>query len=132
MHRSSTGQIPPPAGPSSPPITSAPPTPAKKYFNRESSWLNFNRRVLELAEDPQVPLLERARFLAIFSANLDEFFMKRVGGLQRQQHAGVTERSIDGLTAVQQLELIRTQLLPMLEEQVACWLDEVKPALEQQ
>jgi polyphosphate kinase len=127
MHRSTTGQIPPPAGPSSPPTT-----PAEKYFNRESSWLNFNRRVLQLAEDPQVPLLERARFLAIFSSNLDEFFMKRVGGLQRQQHAGVTERSIDGLTAVQQLELIRTQLLPMLEEQVACWLDEVKPALEQQ
>src|ERR1700689_5477184 len=115
MHRSSTGQIPPPAGPSSPPITSAPTTPAEKYFNRESSWLNFNRRVLEPAEDPQVPLLERARFLAIFSANLDEFFMKRVGGLQRQQLAHVTEPTIDGLTPHEQLLAIHAHLRPMLE-----------------
>src|SRR5271163_3157613 len=76
------------------------------YFNRELSWLDFNQRVLELAADPTVPLLERVRFLAIFSSNLDEFFMKRVGGLQRQRDAGVTELSIDGLTPQQQLDAI--------------------------
>ena len=100
------------------------------FFNRELSWLDFNHRVLELAQDKGAPLLERARFLAIFSANLDEFFMKRVGGLQRQQLARVTELSLDGLTPRQQLDEIHAHLRPMLEEHVSCWLDELKPALE--
>ncbi len=76
------------------------------------------------------PLLERVRFLAIFSANLDEFFMKRVGGLQRQQHARVTELSLDGLTPRQQLDEIHAHLRPMLEQHMTCWLDDLKPALE--
>jgi polyphosphate kinase len=102
----------------------------EKYFNREISWLDFNQRVLELAHDKTIPLLERVRFLAIFSANLDEFFMKRVGGLQRQQAAGVTEQTMDGLSPHEQLLAIHAHLRPMLEMHVACWLDDLKPQLE--
>jgi polyphosphate kinase len=77
------------------------------YFNREISWLAFNRRVLEEALDPSWPLLERMKFLAIFHSNLDEFFMIRVSGLHEQLEAAVTERSADGLSAPEQLRMIR-------------------------
>ena len=127
MLQSSTGQS-VPAGVTA---SSPQPTGSAKFLNREESWLDFNHRVLELALDKRVPLLERVRFLAIFSSNLDEFFMKRVGGLQRQQLARVTERSIDGLTPPEQLEAIHAHLRPMLETHVACWLDDLKPALEE-
>ena len=76
------------------------------YLNRELSWLEFNRRVLSLAREESVPLLERIKFVAIFSSNLDEFFQVRVGALQDQQEARVGSRSFDGLTATEQLEKI--------------------------
>ena len=81
-------------------------SPEDHYLNRELSWLDFNARVLALAENPATPLLERAKFLAIFSRNLDEFFQVRVAGLKDRIAAGVRKRSIDGRTASQQLELI--------------------------
>lgn len=100
------------------------------FFNRELSWLDFNARVLELAEDPAVPLLERVRFLAIFATNLDEFFMKRVGGLQRQRAARVSSRSIDGLTAEEQLELVRGRVRVLLDRQIRCWYEQLHPQLK--
>src|SRR6266850_3235041 len=80
------------------------------YFNRELSWLGFNARVLHEAEDPRVPLLERVKFLSIFSSNLDEFFMVRVAGLRRQVMAGVTLAPPDGLTPADQLAAIRREV----------------------
>ncbi|HXK95511.1 MAG TPA: RNA degradosome polyphosphate kinase, partial [bacterium] len=93
------------------------------FINRETSWLEFNRRVLFEALDKRNPLLERVKFLAIFSSNLDEFFMKRVGGLKRQSSAGVTRRTIDGLTPHQQLSLIRQLVIEMVTQQRQCLME---------
>ena len=87
------------------------------YFNRELSWLEFNRRVLAEAMDERTPLLERLKFMAIFSSNLDEFFMVRVAALKKQVAAGVSKLSADGRTAQQQLEAITKVLTPMFKEQ---------------
>src|SRR5437763_15563938 len=82
------------------------------YLNRELSWLEFNRRVLEEARDPRVPLLERLKFLAIFGSNLDEFFMVRVGGLQQKVHAGISIGSgADRMNPRDQLDRIRQSVL---------------------
>lgn len=99
------------------------------YINRELSWLAFNRRVLEEALDPLLPLLERIKFLAIFSNNLDEFFMIRVAGIHQQVEAGITEPTVDGMTPLEELETIRATLLPLMEEQRRCWEQEIIPAL---
>ena len=72
------------------------PLPDNRYLDRELSWLAFNERVLELAEDPDLPLLERAKFLAIFASNLDEFFMVRVAGLKRRIATGIAVKSTSG------------------------------------
>jgi polyphosphate kinase len=105
-------------------------TPGKAiYLNRELSWLDFNRRVLELAQDRAFPLLERVKFLAIFSSNLDEFFMKRVGGLLRQREAKISDLSIDGMSVQQQLDAIHGHVVPMLRDHARCWQDDLEPAL---
>ncbi|MFM7312489.1 MAG: RNA degradosome polyphosphate kinase, partial [Cyanobium sp.] len=87
------------------------------YINRELSWIEFNRRVLAQALDEHTPLLEQAKFSAIFSNNLDEFFMVRVASLKSQQEAGVATLSDDGLTPLQQLGAIQERLRPLLELQ---------------
>jgi polyphosphate kinase len=87
------------------------------YFNRELSWLEFNNRVLHEATDPRTPLLERLKFMSIFSSNLDEFFMVRVAGLKNQVAAGVRKLSPDGWTPSEQLEVIGERLRPMVSQQ---------------
>lgn len=99
------------------------------YFNRELSWLEFNRRVLEEALNEGNPLLERAKFTSIFSSNLDEFFMVRVSGLRRQLAAGTVEAPPDGMSPADQLAAIRDRLLPMLEQLHGNWEEQLLPQL---
>jgi polyphosphate kinase len=99
------------------------------YINRELSWIEFNRRVLEESKDDRHPLLERVKFLAIFDSNLDEFFMIRVSGLKDQIAAGVTNAPPDGMSPGQQLEQIRARVLPLILEQRRYWHEEIVPAL---
>ena len=99
------------------------------YINREASWIEFNRRVLHEAQNLAHPLLERAKFLAIFATNLDEFFMIRVSGLREQLAARVQEVSPDGRTPRETMDLIRERLQPLINEHSGVWLQDVKPAL---
>jgi polyphosphate kinase len=122
---------PPPAVPSAEPVPNLD-DPAL-YINRELSWLEFNRRVLDEARDPTVPLLERLKFLAIFSSNLDEFFMVRVGGLMQKVHAGITRSfGADRMLPKEQLERISQAVGEMVQEQYRVLAEEVLPALEQE
>src|SRR5579884_1570749 len=90
------------------------------FINRELSWLAFNGRVLQQAVDTRTPLLERVKFLGIFSANLDEFYMVRVAGLRRQVAAGVTLVSHDGLTPQEQLDAISAEVARLSKLQRTC------------
>jgi len=102
---------------------------ADRFLDRELSWLHFNQRVLELAEDPSLPLLERARFLAIFTSNLDEFFMVRVAGLKRRIAAGLAVRAASGLMPREVLEQIWRTSRELSERQARLFADELVPAL---
>jgi len=102
------------------------------YFNRELSWLDFNQRVLELAEDPEVPLLEQVRFCAIYANNLDEFFMVRVAGLFDQIDAGIDARGPDGLPPGEQIDAIQARVLALDHRLHDCFNGALRPALEQQ
>ena len=98
-------------------------------FNRELSWLEFNRRVLEEAEDPSVPLLERVKFLAIVSSNLDEFFMVRVANLKRRWRAGDDAAGPDGMTVSQTMRAVGGRARQLSDEQHRCFLDQLEPLL---
>src|SRR5262245_7499232 len=108
--------------------------PPELFINRELSWLEFNARVLEEAEDEQTPLLERVKFLAIFSANLDEFFMVRVAGLREQAFGdgAPQDYSPDGLRAIAQLQKITKRPQELVAAQYKCWNEGVRPALAEQ
>ena len=102
-----------------------------RFLDREVSWLRFNQRVLELAEDTDLPLLERVRFLAIFTSNLDEFFMVRVAGLKRRIAAGVAVKAASGLMPREVLEQILTTTGELSERQSRLFRDEIVPALRE-
>jgi polyphosphate kinase len=102
------------------------------FTSREIGWLNFNRRVLSEAEDARHPLLERVKFLSISGSNLDEFFMKRVGGLKRQVAYGISPKSSDAKTPMQQLAEIRSFVMPTLKDQDQVFIKTLKPALAQE
>ncbi|AWK73216.1 RNA degradosome polyphosphate kinase [Rhodococcus oxybenzonivorans] len=119
----------PPAATNAPASVLTEGLPEDRYLNRELSWLDFNSRVLALAEDTSLPLLERAKFLAIFASNLDEFFMVRVAGLKRRDETGLSVRSADGLSPREQLSLIAKRTQEISDKHARVFLDSVRPAL---
>ena len=106
-----------------------PPMGAERYLNRELSWLQFNRRVLGEALGTRHPLLERVKFMAIYSSNLDEFFMVRVAGIREQIDAGVIEPSPDGLSPLEQMAQIKPVVEQLTELQRRCWVKDLLPQL---
>ncbi|HEY9415123.1 MAG TPA: RNA degradosome polyphosphate kinase [Pseudonocardia sp.] len=133
VHSVARPVVPPPVEVLAPPAptTGEAPTdlPDDRYLNRELSWLDFNARVLALAEDASQPLLERAKFLAIFASNLDEFFMVRVAGLKRRDETGLAVRSADGLTPREQLARIAERSQSLSDRHARVFRDSVLPAL---
>ncbi len=109
--------------------TETPALPADRFLDRELSWLAFNQRVLELAEDASIPLLERAKFLAIFASNLDEFYMVRVAGLKRRIATGIAVRSASLGLPREVHEAILTSTRTVMERHAHCFGDDVQPAL---
>jgi polyphosphate kinase len=99
------------------------------YLNREASWLAFNRRVLEEAQDENNPLLERLKFLSITASNLDEFFEVRVSGLVQQIEDGYTEAGPDGLTLVEERDLVSRETHDFVDDQYRCWNEKLRPAM---
>ena len=108
----------------------APPSPGE-FLNRDLSWLEFNARVLHQADDERIPLLERVRFLSIFASNLDEFFMKRVGGLRRQIDAGVEFVAYEGISPAAMLAEIRERVVPLARRATQIFRSRLLPALSE-
>ncbi len=101
----------------------------KNFFNRDLSWVEFNRRVLEEALNPNLPLLEKIKFISIFHSNLDEFYMIRISGLKDQIAANILEPTIDGMTPREQVVKIEKTIQPMLKKVMSYWLDTIVPEL---
>jgi len=125
--RSQPAEPPAVTDPDAPPPAST--LPGDRYLNRELSWLDFNARVLTLAEDARTPLLERVKFLAIFAGNLDEFYMVRVAGIKRRMQMGLPVRGTDGLLPRDQLERIAESASTLMARHAKCFTDDVRPAL---
>src|SRR4029453_11119886 len=103
---------------------------SSRFLNREMSWLPFNGRVLALADDERIPLLDRVRFVAIFGGNLDEFFQVRVAGLSDQVEAGVSSQTADGRSPQEQIDAIASIARHQTEEAQNLWRDELRPRLD--
>ena len=106
--------------------------PKDRFIDRELSWLDFNQRVLEMAEDEQLPLLERVNFLAIFASNLDEFFMVRVAGLKRRIVTGLAVPTNSGVAPQEQYSRLVTRARELQQRHASCYLDSIRPALEEE
>lgn len=102
----------------------------KNFFNRDLSWVEFNKRVLDEALNPDLPLLEKVKFVSIFSSNLDEFYMIRISGLKEQIAANIHEPTIDGLTPLEQVRQIEKSLKTMIKQMNELWMNEIVPGLK--
>src|SRR3954453_8378545 len=133
---SDTDVVPGDSAPEAPPAATAPtvdnPLPEERYLNRELSWLDFNARGLALAADPSLPLLERAKFLAIFASNLDDLYMVRVAGLKRREEMGLSVRSADGLSPREQLRRIGERTQQIATRHAKVFGELVRPAMAKQ